>query len=174
MKDSYEKQIRGPPSEPVLHYGVGCDCCNHTIRGKRWNCTTCVIYDLCQDCKPQSHKHRHPNDHRLMLMPHSDTSKYAPRISVHDTKCNYCNKTIREMRWKCEYCTNFNMCRDCKFYSKKFYHPHNSSSFKLIGRDSRNAICDYCKLGCTGNICYKCVNNTFYIKEYELFQVVKR
>ncbi|UZO02475.1 uncharacterized protein OCT59_020955 [Rhizophagus irregularis] len=174
MKDSYEKQIRGPPSEPVLHYGVGCDCCNHTIRGKRWNCTTCVIYDLCQDCKPQSHKHRHPNDHRLMLMPHSDTSKYAPRISVHDTKCNYCNKTIREMRWKCELCPNFNMCQDCKFYSKKFFHPHNISYFKLIGRDSRNAICDYCKLACTGNICYKCANNTFYIKEYELFQVVKR
>ncbi|CAB4385659.1 unnamed protein product [Rhizophagus irregularis] len=174
MKDSYEKQIRGPPSEPVLHYGVGCDCCNHTIRGKRWNCTTCVIYDLCQDCKPQSHKHRHPNDHRLMLMPHSDTSKYAPRISVHDTKCNYCNKTIREMRWECELCPNFNMCQDCKFYSKKFFHQHNISYFKLIGRYSRNAICDYCKLACTGNICYKCANNTFYIKEYELFQVVKR
>ncbi|RGB24362.1 hypothetical protein C1646_773207 [Rhizophagus diaphanus] len=78
IKDSYEKQIRGPPSEPVLHYGVVCDCCNHTVRGMRWKCTTCEDYDLCQICKTKSRIHHHPDDHVFKLIPHSDSFDYAP------------------------------------------------------------------------------------------------
>ncbi|CAB4494704.1 unnamed protein product [Rhizophagus irregularis] len=168
MKDSYEKQIRDPPSEPVLHYGVGCNGCNHTIRGKRWNCTTCIIYDLCQNCKPQS---LHP--HKLMIVPHSDPSNYL-QFPEPGTICNCCGKTIRGMRWRCEICMNCNICQDCKSYSDNYYHSHDSSFFRPIGRDLRNAICDYCGLYCMGAICYKCANNAFYVKEYELFQVIKR
>ncbi|PKC59766.1 hypothetical protein RhiirA1_492211, partial [Rhizophagus irregularis] len=90
------------------------------------------------------------------------------------TICNCCGKTIRGMRWRCEICMNCNICQDCKSYSDNYYHSHDSSFFRPIGRDLRNAICDYCGLYCMGAICYKCANNAFYVKEYELFQVIKR
>lgn len=33
----------------------------------RWKCTICPDYDLCQDCKPKSNIHNHPNDHIFKL-----------------------------------------------------------------------------------------------------------
>lgn len=70
--------------ESVLHYGVFCDYCKYTIRGLRWKCTYCRDYDLCQDCKPKSHIHRHPNDHAFKLIPHSESAESAPRMYHHN------------------------------------------------------------------------------------------
>jgi hypothetical protein len=106
IKDNYKKQIRGASSgiincyfymnkqillynlfiifiESDLHYGVSCDCCNHTVRGMRWKCTTCEDYDLCQFCKFKSHIHQHPYDHAFRLVSHSDSSHRGPSKYYH-------------------------------------------------------------------------------------------
>ncbi|POG73429.1 hypothetical protein GLOIN_2v1476932 [Rhizophagus irregularis DAOM 181602=DAOM 197198] len=149
--------IRSAPSEPYLHYGVKCDCCNYTIRGIRWRCTSCDDYDLCQDCKPKSEIHCHPDDHAFQPEPHSSTSSRAPRTicCASCIVCDNCNKTIHGMRWKCTFCQNYDLCQDWSDY----LHP---------------TFCDYCELICFFAKCHTCANGEFSVEEYELFQVIKR
>ncbi|GES96384.1 BTB/POZ protein [Rhizophagus clarus] len=182
MKDSYEKQIRGASSETVLHYGIICDCCNYTIRGERWKCTSCKIYDLCQDCKPKLYIHLHPEDHEFKLMPHSDTSDFAPQFSVHyDVTCDSCKSKIQGMRWECTFCENYDLCQDCKSKLPNVDDHPNNHMFQPIGypevygmSDDSEAICDYCESVCFDNICYECANGEFSVEEYELFQITKK
>ncbi|GES96369.1 carbohydrate-binding module family 13 protein [Rhizophagus clarus] len=179
IKDSYEKRIRGA-LESALHYSIRCDCCNYTIRGERWKCTSCADYDLCQICKPKSHIHNHPAGHRFQLIPHSKTSHRAPQFLKHYVICDSCNKSICGMRWKCTFCEKYNLCQDCKFKSSNIH--DNNHAFRPIAylehiplSFSENApTCDYCKLTCTSYMCVKCANGEFLVEEYELFQVIKR
>ncbi|CAB4414471.1 unnamed protein product [Rhizophagus irregularis] len=172
--NSYEKQIRGPSSEPALHYGVYCDYCNYTIRGMRWKCASCKNYDLCQDCKPKSHIYHYPYDHVFELVPHSVTSNRSPRFAVHyGIMCKRCNSEIRGMRWECTFCQDYNLCQDCKSTSLYIYDHPNNHAFRPIGYQdnlffygfTKNAICDYCKSDCVGGRCCKCANvKLSYIK----------
>ncbi|GBB99753.1 hypothetical protein RclHR1_03620002 [Rhizophagus clarus] len=180
IKDSYEKRIRGA-LESALHYSIRCDCCNYTIRGERWKCTSCADYDLCQICKPKSHIHNHPAGHRFQLIPHSKTSHRAPQFLKHYVICDSCNKSICGMRWKCTFCEKYNLCQDCKFKSSNIH--DNNHAFRPIAYlehiplsfSVENApTCDYCKLTCTSYMCVKCANGEFLVEEYELFQVIKR
>ncbi|CAG8442859.1 21084_t:CDS:2, partial [Rhizophagus irregularis] len=133
IKDSYEKQIRGPPSESVLHYDVRCDCCDYTIRGMRWKCTSCENYDLCQNCKAKSHIHNHPDDHMFELVPHSKSSKRAPQFALHfGVVCDFCKSKVRGMRWKCAFCYNYDLCKDCKLKSQNIHDHPNNHAFKPI------------------------------------------
>ncbi|CAB4421206.1 unnamed protein product [Rhizophagus irregularis] len=174
IKDSYKKQIRGPSSESVLHYGVFCDYCKYTIRGLRWKCTYCRDYDLCQDCKPKSHIHRHPNDHVFKLIPHSESAESAPQFAVHyGIVCKSCNKKIQGMRWNCTFCNNYNLCQDCKFKSPNIdKHPNNHAFRPIAYSDSisvflnrfgliENAVCDYCESECISGRCHKCANENY-------------
>ncbi len=56
--------------EGVLHPGVVCDGCEGSIRGKRYKCSTCPDYDLCNPCE---RKGIHL-EHDMMLM-------RTPRVS---------------------------------------------------------------------------------------------
>ncbi|UZO02461.1 uncharacterized protein OCT59_020941 [Rhizophagus irregularis] len=165
IKDSYKKQIRGPSSESVLHYGVFCD-----------------YY-----CKPKSHIHRHPNDHAFKLIPHSESAESAPQFAVHyGIVCKSCNKKIHGMRWNCTFCNNYNLCQDCKFKSPNIdKHPNNHAFRPIAYSDSisvflnrfgliENAICDYCESECISGRCHKCANGEFSVEEYEIFQIVKK
>ncbi|CAG8696247.1 9772_t:CDS:2, partial [Rhizophagus irregularis] len=135
--DSYEKQIGGASSESALHYGIRCDCCNYTVRGMRWKCTTCEDYDLCQTCKTKSRIHHHPDDHVFKLIPHSDSSNYAPQFAVHyGIVCKYCDKTIHGMRWKCTFCEDCNLCQDCKSKSQSIHNHPNNHAFQPIAYSS--------------------------------------
>ncbi|GES87809.1 carbohydrate-binding module family 13 protein [Rhizophagus clarus] len=163
IKHSYEKRIRGA-LESTLHCGIYCDCCYYTIRGERWKCTSCANYDLCQVCKPKSHIHNHPANHKFQLIPHSESSHYAPQFFEHYVRCDSCNKTIRGMRWKCTFCEKYNLCQDCKFKSSNI-HDNNHAFLPIAYPEhilllfSENVpTCDYCKLTCTGYICAKCAN----------------
>ncbi|CAB4421211.1 unnamed protein product [Rhizophagus irregularis] len=158
IKDSYEKQIRCPSSESVLHYGATCDCCNYTIRGMGWECTNCEDYVLCQVCKPQSYIHHHPNDHVFELMQHSESSDRAPQFALHDGIVY------------------------CKSKSSNIHDHPNNHAFQPIGypefkfdiEESNPAICDYCESSCVLAVCRKCANGEFCVEEYEIFQVIKR
>uniref|UniRef100_U9UHV2 TLDc domain-containing protein n=1 Tax=Rhizophagus irregularis (strain DAOM 181602 / DAOM 197198 / MUCL 43194) TaxID=747089 RepID=U9UHV2_RHIID len=155
VKDSYEMPIRSAPSEPYLHYGVKCDCCNYTIRGIRWRCTSCDDYDLCQDCKPKSEIHCHPDDHAFQPEPHSSTSSRAPQFAVHhDCKSNIHDHPNNHMFQPFVYPSidNYNSGSD-------YLHP---------------TFCDYCELICFFAKCHTCANGEFSVEEYELFQVIKR
>ncbi|UZO02471.1 uncharacterized protein OCT59_020951 [Rhizophagus irregularis] len=182
IKDSYEKQIGGASSESALHYGIRCDCCNYTVRGMRWKCTTCEDYDLCQTCKTKSRIHHHPDDHVFKLIPHSDSSNYAPQFAVHyGIVCKYCDKTIHGMRWKCTFCEDCNLCQDCKSKSQSIHNHPNNHAFQPIAYSSglfpmvNPAICDYCESACTNiNTCQKCASGEFFVEEYELFQIIKK
>ncbi|CAB4421210.1 unnamed protein product [Rhizophagus irregularis] len=185
MKDSYEKQIRGASSESILHYGISCDCCNYTVRGMRWKCTSCLNYDLCQVCKTKSHIHHHPDDHVFELVPHSRTSDRAPQFAVHDgIVCKCCNETIHGMRWKCTFCNNYDLCQDCKSESSNIYDHPNNHAFQPIAypedefdmeSEEIPAICDYCESACTRFFakCHKCASSEFSVEEYELFQIIR-
>ncbi|PKB97873.1 hypothetical protein RhiirA5_432374, partial [Rhizophagus irregularis] len=175
IKDSYEKQIRGPPSESVLHYDVRCDCCDYTIRGMRWKCTSCENYDLCQNCKAKSHIHNHPDDHMFELVPHSKTSKRAPQFALHfGVVCDFCKSKVRGMRWKCAFCYNYDLCKDCKPKSQNIHDHPNNHAFKPIAYPTGGlrhlslknpAICDYCELACIGSRCFKCANGEFFLED---------
>ncbi|CAB4421220.1 unnamed protein product [Rhizophagus irregularis] len=183
IKDSYEKKIRGPSSESVLHYSIRCDGCNYAIRGMRWKCTSCEGYDLCQDCKPKSHIHRHPNDHVFELMTHSEFSYIAPLLAMHNgIVCKCCDETILGMRWKCTFC-NYDLCQDCKSKSPDIHGNHpNNHTFQPIaypGDNNRESekiptICDYCESTYCFAECLKCANGEFSVEEYEIFYVLKR
>ncbi|PKC59768.1 hypothetical protein RhiirA1_492215, partial [Rhizophagus irregularis] len=115
------------------HYGIRCDCCNHTVRGMRWKCTSCEDYDLCQICKPKSYIHHHPDDHVFELVPHSRTSHRAPQFAVHHgIVCKCCDKTILGMRWKCTFCNNYDLCQDCKSKSSNIHDHPNNHAFQPI------------------------------------------
>ncbi|CAB5359922.1 unnamed protein product [Rhizophagus irregularis] len=147
--------IRSAPSEPYLHYGVKCDCCNYTIRGIRWRCTSCDDYDLCQVCKPKSEIHCHPDDHAFQPEPHSSTSSRAPQFAVHhDCKSNIHDHPNNHMFQPFVYPSidNYNSGSD-------YLHP---------------TFCDYCELICFFAKCHTCANGEFSVEEYELFQVIKR
>ncbi|PKY31066.1 hypothetical protein RhiirB3_531401 [Rhizophagus irregularis] len=175
IKDSYEKQIRGPPSESVLHYDVRCDYCNYTIRGMRWKCTSCENYDLCQNCKAKSHIHNHPDDHMFELVPHSKSSKRAPQFALHfGVVCDFCKSKVRGMRWKCAFCYNYDLCKDCKPKSQNIHDHPNNHAFKPIAYPTGGlrhlslknpAICDYCELACIGSRCFKCANGEFFLED---------
>lgn len=37
--------------QPLVHYGVACDCCGQgPIAGRRYKCGNCPNYDLCEHC----------------------------------------------------------------------------------------------------------------------------
>ncbi|CAG8720617.1 1627_t:CDS:2, partial [Rhizophagus irregularis] len=163
IKDSYKKQIRGPSSESVLHYGVFCD-----------------YY-----CKPKSHIHRHPNDHAFKLIPHSESAESAPQFAVHyGIVCKSCNKKIHGMRWNCTFCNNYNLCQDCKFKSPNIdKHPNNHAFRPIAYSDSisvflnrfgliENAICDYCESECISGRCHKLKKLLYYIKAVETHDVL--
>ncbi|GES96382.1 carbohydrate-binding module family 13 protein [Rhizophagus clarus] len=181
MKDSYEKQIRGASSESVLHYGITCDCCNYTIRGERWKCTSCVNYDLCQVCKQKLYIHLHPDDHEFRLIPHSETLDRAPQYSIHFKRCDSCNNLINGVRWKCTFCKNYDLCQDCKSRSPNTQDHPNNHVFQPIGYsdipfslEDDPAICDYCESVCIYGKCFKCANGEFSVEEYELFQIIRK
>jgi hypothetical protein len=79
-KPAYEEQPPSPPSAPspisfplksVVHH-AWCDSCQARIVGRRYKCTTCHDYDLCEKCYP-SYLSIH-GDHKFMevfLLPHS-------------------------------------------------------------------------------------------------------
>ncbi|GBC07289.1 hypothetical protein RclHR1_07360012 [Rhizophagus clarus] len=80
----------------------------------------------------------------------------------------------------CLFCENYDLYQDCKSKSPNVhdnnhaFQPIAYSGLSLFGITlGRNATCDYCKLTCTGNKCYKCANGEFPVEEYELFQVKK-
>ncbi|CAG8655440.1 20954_t:CDS:2 [Rhizophagus irregularis] len=134
--------IRSAPSEPYLHYGVKCDCCNYTIRGIRWRCTSCDDYDLCQDCKPKSEIHCHPDDHAFQPEPHSSTSSRAPQFAVHhDCKSNIHDHPNNHMFQPFVYPSidNYNSGSD-------YLHP---------------TFCDYCELICFFAKCHTCANVSY-------------
>ncbi|RIA80248.1 hypothetical protein C1645_792940 [Glomus cerebriforme] len=102
-------------SEPVVHDGVMCDCCNNIIRGMRWKCTSCSNYDLCQVCKSKSPSiHRHPNCHVFRPIPYPRTSNHTPRPeNLHSATCDYCESVIFGIRHKCINCPDFDLCSNC-------------------------------------------------------------
>lgn len=55
----------------------------------------------------------------LHYLHHPEDCSYRP-------KCSHCCETIEELRWHCEVCANYDICRTCKeSLSKQFYESSN-------------------------------------------------
>ena len=107
----------------AIHYDCVCKYCfQKPIIGTCFECKKCKKY-LCQNCyfnseyKDNLHFGQ-DSDHRLIIriMPETKFSKVV--------KCIGCEKyPIENIRYKCEYCTDFNLCEQC-------YHDRDTLKFK--------------------------------------------
>jgi len=155
-------------SEPVVHYGVVCDCCKNIIRGMRWKCTSCSNYDLCQVCKSKSPSiHRHPNNHAFRPIPYPRTSNHVPHPeNLHSATCDYCESVIFGIRHKCINCPDFDLCSNCISLAPT---QHPNHTFMPIHRPGEPEIkildaafhpgirCDGCHRAING-VRFKCGN----------------
>ncbi|CAG8752785.1 18003_t:CDS:10, partial [Racocetra persica] len=96
---------------------------------------------------------------------------------VHDDviMCDCCKAIIRGTRWKCNNCSNYDLCQTCKNQSpsvhehqsftsisypvRNRHHRHHRSSANLsrVGTNYHSATCDYCESVIIG-IRHKCIN----------------
>jgi hypothetical protein len=61
----------GLPTELIRHFGVSCDDCLDYIIGRRFRCTVCKDFDLCQTCfeKPRRVRHFTADNHLFLSIP---------------------------------------------------------------------------------------------------------
>ncbi|CAG8656232.1 7940_t:CDS:10, partial [Funneliformis mosseae] len=147
-------------SEPVVHHGVLCDCCQNTIRGMRWKCTTCKNYDVCQVCKSKpSTLHTHPNNHAFRPIPYPRTSNVSTHSeNVHSATCDYCESVIFGIRHKCINCPDFDLCSYCISLAPNQHPDHTFMSIHKPG-DPEIKIPDaafHPGIKCDG--CHKAIN----------------
>jgi hypothetical protein len=46
--------------------------------------------------------------------------------------CDFCKSKVRGMRWKCAFCYNYDLCKDCKPKSQNIHDHPNNHAFKPI------------------------------------------
>jgi hypothetical protein len=89
---------------------VICDGCNKTITGKRFKCSQCSDYDLCEDCDKKNVHSEH------LLVKYTDKNERTVEEPViHDgVFCNNCDGPVIGIRYKCSSCFDYDLCEKCE------------------------------------------------------------
>lgn len=106
-----------------------CDSCSGPIFGKRYNCQECEDYDLCQICK-ENGAHDDMGEHVFKVYKKVCKKKalandlnnenfeklkmILPFNSLKNVVCDGCSGPIFGNRYKCEICSNYDLCHHCK------------------------------------------------------------
>eukprot|EP01080_Neovahlkampfia_damariscottae_P009234 gene9234-1320_t len=137
------KQPELIPIKPVLepvepHTGIACDNCKkQNFTGKRFQCTQCDDFDLCEDCFPKR-SNFHSNNHPFKLIakpikvnPIQPIKPVEP-IEVHKgVACDNCSKqNFTGRRYKCLTCSDYDLCESC--YQIRFQFHTQFHQFKRI------------------------------------------
>lgn len=87
-----------------------CDGCNNHITGKRFKCSTCSNFDLCEDCEKRNVHSEH------VLVKHSEKNeKTNEEPIIHEgVYCNHCDGPVIGSRYKCNICFDYDLCDRCE------------------------------------------------------------
>ncbi|KAL1421082.1 hypothetical protein MTO96_023509 [Rhipicephalus appendiculatus] len=112
----------------VTFDGISCDSCGReNMVAPLWKCDVCANYDLCTFCYLSN---EHNLDHgfvrldmprsrgiRVSARQHSTTAEMRPRSHTERSRgppCDCCcRKHLPGIRWKCDACSDYNLCNDC-------------------------------------------------------------
>jgi hypothetical protein len=98
---------------------VLCDGCNKTVTGKRFKCSTCSDYDLCEECEKKNVHSEH-----LLVRYTEKNEKTVEEPIIHDgVFCNHCDGPVIGTRFKCVTCFDYDLCERCE---KKGVHKEHS------------------------------------------------
>jgi hypothetical protein len=135
-KEEVKEEAKESSVKPI-HRGILCDGCGKTpIEGKRFKCTVCPDYDLCDACKIK------PNIHPG----HGFSEIAAPKVVHYHVTCDGCRKTpIEGIRYKCNVCSDYDLCEACK--AKPNIHPgHAFSEISVPKALHFRVTCDGCNM----------------------------
>lgn len=89
---------------------VFCDSCNNSIAGKRYKCTVCSDYDLCEECEKKNVHSEH-----LLVRYSEKADKLGDEPLIHEgVFCNYCDGPVIGTRHKCSTCFDYDLCDKCE------------------------------------------------------------
>jgi hypothetical protein len=145
------------------HTNVTCDSCNKSnFKSYRYKCLTCDDYDLCGWCFEQkkfnsnNHKSSHPmvrfdqpnelygiefesKNNEIKL--NNFLTKFKDEVHS-TTTCDSClTCPIKGLRFKCDVCSDYDMCYDCYIKKKESkIHKFNDHTMIVYGKTNLNKI----------------------------------
>lgn len=141
-------------SKPIIECGM---CQTRCDRGYIYQCLICENLMLCSLCfeyrkSDSSHSSAHPmirfeNNHEALHMYSRDlhgrtftldSFKLIFKNSIHtDTKCCWCKKQIRGLRFECDQCYEYDLCTGCFEADRKSQKHKSEHSMIVFGRPQR-------------------------------------
>ncbi|BGP14671.1 hypothetical protein JCM10213_001619 [Rhodosporidiobolus nylandii] len=134
----------------LVHPGVFCDRCLHTIAGPRFKCLGCSNYDLCGSCvdfrgefHPAVHRFSEitrPGDEAFLSQRGETVGEAAPTkvhepapvveekakpLERHPASCDLCSRSIFGVRYKCLECPDYDVDEACLARAAELHPLHN-------------------------------------------------
>ncbi|XP_052811381.1 uncharacterized protein LOC128239001 isoform X3 [Mya arenaria] len=119
-----------------IKHGATCDGCNMQIVGLRYNCITCLDYDLCQACFDKA-VHIGHDMKQISYQSHGMGRSLTGNFVHRGLHCDGCNATpIIGTRYKCMSCYEYDLCDGCM---SKRVHPNHSFK-RITGLENLNTL----------------------------------
>lgn len=115
------------------HFEIKCNGCEREpMMGIRFKCKSCLLFNLCEDCKNDG-KHQ---EHDFQSLDKADF--------MHQYKCDCCGeKHIKGVRYRCRTCLSFNLCECCK--NREEHSLHEFRRFDGSEHEHLFTTCTDCK-----------------------------